>query len=183
MSDESGAGTPALVEDAEGETQRIQVLLRPLRLQDLDGIQALYLKLHAELHAHDPLKALCDDGSYVNRQMRAFRQQMLTSQQYIAHVAEYDDALIGYIAGTVKENSPIFHVRQYGVVLEWYVEPSVRGRGVGGQLLQNLLQDLYAAGVKYVEGTNLPAGEGGQRYVKELGFETKSVRQVLRMPE
>lgn len=182
MSEESGARTPAVVEDG-GEAQRIKVLLRPLRLQDLDAIQDLYMKLHAELYADDPLKAFCEDVAYVSRQMRRFRQQMLTSQRYTAHVAVYDGALIGYIAGTVKENAPIFQVRQYGVVLEWYVEPAVRNRGIGGQLLQRLLKDLYAAGVMYVEGTNRPAGEGGQRHATGLGFEVKSVRQVMRMPE
>ncbi len=71
--------------------------------------------------------------------------------------------------------------REIGEVIECYVEPAQRARGVGRAAVELWLASMLARGVTSVEASVLWANTPARRFWEKLGFETRSV-QTMRRP-
>lgn len=71
-------------------------------------------------------------------------EEWLSQPQFIMFVAEENDQLIGYICGQIKDRKPRVLDKE-GYINDWFVSKNWRGRGVGKQLYQPLLDEFRAA--------------------------------------
>ena len=86
-----------------------------------------------------------------------------------AYVAREDDSVVGCCLLVIKEQPPnlAFMNGLIGTVLNVYVEPAYRRRGLARQLMELLLSDARSLGVDRLELKATPAGE---KLYRNLGF-------------
>ena len=72
-------------------------------------------------------------------------EEYLNDQKYLLFVAEENDQLIGYICGDAKEK-PNRILDKEGFIEDWFVLAPYRGKGVGKQLYEVLLEEFRKLG-------------------------------------
>lgn len=75
----------------------------------------------------------------------------------------------GYVTGHVEQD-PRRVLTKKGVVEDWYVLPSERGRGIGQRLLEALLERFRGAGCNVVESGTWAFNEGARKAHAKAGF-------------
>jgi phosphinothricin acetyltransferase len=94
------------------------------------------------------------------------------------HVATCDDTgeLLGWVAV-----SPVSARSVYAGVVEHsvYVTPEARGRGVGGALLQALIDSTEAAGIWTIQSAIFPENTASLRMHERQGFRVVGVRERI----
>ena len=70
--------------------------------------------------------------------------------------------------------------REVGEVIECYVEPGQRSRGVGRAAVEIWLERMRECGVASVEASVLSLNTPARRFWERLGFETRAVQTVRR---
>ena len=90
-------------------------------------------------------------------------------------LAEESDQVLGYVTGRIEfERERVLPCR--GVVEDWYVLQSARGRGVGRLLLEHLLQFFADSGCDLAESSTLPANAPARRLHEALGFRETEIK-------
>lgn len=120
-----------------------------------------------------PLIAYRDYDRILADDLRA----LLADQAAIVLVAERDVTPVGYITGRVLVEARRV-LRRRGVVEDWYVNESLRGAGVGAQLLTELESRFAARGCEVVESATWSGNESARRAHDALGF--REIRVLYR---
>lgn len=130
------------------------LLVRPARRQDLEAL----LPLAA---AYDKEEVLTVLHQYNAAATKAAQRNSLT--KYTVYVAEYK----GRLVGRAQTNAEGFSREQVGGV---YVQPDLRGRGIGRLLMSSLLQDVNRHG-RLVSLFVKKHNSAAQRLYASLGFQ------------
>lgn len=104
-------------------------------------------------------------------------RSLLADRGAIVLIAERDGTPIGYITGRVLVEARRILPKR-GVVEDWYVDESLRGTGVGAQLLSELESRFAARGCEVVESATWSGNEGARRAHDALGF--REIRVLYR---
>ncbi len=145
-----------------------QVLLRPLAIRDLSGVQDLFLALTA--CQNDAFSALQENPVRVSYEMRRLRQNLLAEQRYLCFVAEHEGRLAGYAAGVVEVQAPIFKVDTYCSINEVFVQASYRRRGLGRALVTEVLAAAQAMGIGWANVHLVGDARAAEPFFASLGF-------------
>ncbi len=94
---------------------------------------------------------------------------MLRDPSVVVLLAVGDGKAIGYITGSI-ENDERRVIRRKGVVGDWYVDPSVRGSGIGRRLFETLETIFAEAGCGLVEVATWPFNRGTRKALDRLGY-------------
>jgi GNAT superfamily N-acetyltransferase len=127
------------------------VRIRTARRHDLGPLVDLRVKFLAETARMEPRFALVPD---VREKTSHAMPVWLEQEDRIVLVAEEarddgaDGTLAGYATGVVSVWPPVFKHQQVGEVLEVFVDPTRRGRGVGRHLLALLTDALARRGAR-----------------------------------
>jgi GNAT superfamily N-acetyltransferase len=105
---------------------------------------------------------------------------ILARHECVALLAERDAVPVGYITGHVEADERRLLPRR-GVVEDWYVEPSARGRGVGAALLEAIAAHFRALGCEVLESATWTFNAGARRAHERLGFAEYEVRYRKRL--
>jgi len=128
------------------------VVIRHLRLDDLEAIQALYARQTAS--SDDALSALRVTPKQHAWEMYRLRQQWIAEQRYIAYVAcapgEEGEHWLGYGAATLEYQAHLFKVEAVASLGELWVEPEYRRHGIGRALVSSILEAVTAHGISWV---------------------------------
>ncbi len=157
--------------------------LRRAELADRDTIQRFHRALYLEHRS-----ALMPEGLELLYAYRDFENvlredvdAMLRNPGTTIYLAE-DAAhrVVGYVSGMV-EHDPRRVLSRKGILGDWFVEPEVRGLGVGRQLVQALFAHFRALGCSVVETMTWPFNTGTREAMGKLGFEEVQIvyRQSL----
>lgn len=92
-----------------------------------------------------------------------------------------DSAPIGFIVGTVEREIPIYEVREFGFIHDTWVEPSHRGRGIGGLLTRTALEAFRAMGVAQVRLDTARANGDARRLFSACGFRESCVQMLAEL--
>lgn len=84
-----------------------------------------------------------------------------------------DDRVVAFV-----QSHTIDHRERAGQIDWIHVDPAVRGRGIGEQLLARVEQELRDRSVERIEGRVLAAHEAGGEFYAEHGFEQIGTRPV-----
>lgn len=139
-----------------------QILIRPLRVHDLDAI----MHLHRELGWNPAFQA---DGSTLRQRLNA----LVTGENALLLVAEIDGQVMGYVHGEVVTYL-LFAGREM-LVSELFVREAARGRGIG----TGLLAAIEAEAVKHkcfrISVLNSRERQSYKRgFYPSLGYEERS---------
>ena len=97
-------------------------------------------------------------------------------------VAEQDGAIVGFVTVVVSDEShPLLQPLRVGRVGSIGVTESVRGRGVGSELMRHAQAWLESHGAQEVRLNVWQFNGGALRLYKRLGFEVRSVQLARRL--
>ncbi|MEN3337044.1 MAG: hypothetical protein V7647_720 [Acidobacteriota bacterium] len=144
-------------------------VVRPARRSDLESLGRLGTRLVAEHHAFDEQRFLAA-SSRTEVNYASFLGSQLDDPDVILLVAENGGHVIGY-AYAALEGYDYMSLRGPAAVLhDLVVDPAVRGRGVGGLLLDTILAQLTSRGTPRVVLSTAERNEGAQRLFARVGF-------------
>lgn len=147
------------------------IIIRRMRMDELDKIQALYaLQTAADT---DPLAKLRINGKQHEWEMRRIRQQWILDQKYVVFVASLSDEIIGYVAAIIEQQAAIFDVRTFANIGEFWVLDAYRHRGIGCKLMEELLHDIDGLGIRWVS-MQVPCDDELHQFLEKFGFRTQA---------
>lgn len=152
------------------DTPSVPIHLRPAREADLPVLVPLLLRLKRLNEEFDPLLKVRDDA---DEQARQVLRANLADPKGIVLAAEGvgsdKDKVVGFVRAVVRER-PFYAPEYEGVILDIYLLPLYRRRGVGEYLLREVSAALKAKGAGVVTAEFPAQNEIASRFYLKRGF-------------
>jgi len=167
MSGEAKGGTRA---SPPAEPSSAPVHLRPAREGDLAAILPLLLRLKRLNEEFDPLLKVRDDAE---QQARQILKADIGNPKAIVLAAEGvgadRDKVVGFVRAHIRERA-FYSPEHEGVILDIYLLPLYRRRGVGEFVLREITNALKAKGAGIVTAEFPAQNEIAGRFYTKRGF-------------
>jgi ribosomal protein S18 acetylase RimI-like enzyme len=152
------------------ETPTLPIHLRPARAGDVPALVPLLLRLKRLNEEFDPLLKVRDDAEpQANEVLRA----QLADPKAVILAAEGvgpdKDKVVGFVRALVRER-PFYTPEWEGVIVDIYLLPLYRRRGVGEYLLREVSAALKAKGAGVVTAEFPAQNEIANRFYAKRGF-------------
>jgi ribosomal protein S18 acetylase RimI-like enzyme len=162
-SNETNAGGPS-------ETPSIPIHLRAARAGDIPALVPLLLRLKRLNEEFDPLLKVRDDAE---QQANDVLRAQLADPKAVILAAEGvgadKDKVVGFVRALVRER-PFYTPEWEGVIVDIYMLPLYRRRGVGEYLLREISSALKAKGAGVVTAEFPSQNEIASRFYAKRGF-------------
>jgi len=148
------------------QKQSLNAAVRPFRPRDRKRLVEITRQafegrcIEAAVEAHF---GVIENLSWDERKVRGLRYE-LTSPFVETRVAELDGRVVGYITYEVIHNASTGWVRNLAV------DPAFQGRGVGTRLLQAVLSEFRAMGLKLSRIETLASNQAAREFYSKKGF-------------
>jgi ribosomal protein S18 acetylase RimI-like enzyme len=161
-SNETNAGGPS-------ETPSIPIHLRAARAGDIPALVPLLLRLKRLNEEFDPLLKVRDDAE---QQANDVLRAQLADPKAVILAAEGvgadKDKVVGFVRALVRER-PFYTPEWEGVIVDIYMLPLYRRRGVGEYLLREISSALKAKGAGVVTAEFPSQNEIASRFYAKRG--------------
>ena len=160
---EMSAGGPS-------ETPTIPIHLRPARAGDVPALVPLLLRLKRLNEEFDPLLRVRDDAEA--QATEVLRGQLADPKAVILAaegIGPDKDKVVGFVRALVRER-PFYTPEWEGVIVDIYLLPLYRRRGVGEYLLREVSAALKAKGAGVVTAEFPAQNEIASRFYAKRGF-------------
>jgi ribosomal protein S18 acetylase RimI-like enzyme len=161
-------GGPNAPAPAGGSSPPIR--LRPAREADVAAVVPLLLRLKRLNEEFDPLLKVRDDAE---PQAREVVRAQIADPKAVVLVAEGSgadrDKVVGFVRAVVRER-PFYTPQHEGVIVDIYLLPLYRRRGVGEYLLAEVSSALKAKGAGIVTAEFPAQNEIAVRFYAKRGF-------------
>ncbi len=158
------------VSPAPSESPSVPIHLRPARPADIPALVPLLLRLKRLNEEFDPLLKVRDDA---DEQAHAVLAANLADPKSVVLAAEGigadRDKVVGVVRAVVRER-PFYVPEHEGVILDIYLLPLYRRRGVGEYLLREVSTALKAKGAGVVTAEFPAQNEIASRFYAKRGF-------------
>jgi ribosomal protein S18 acetylase RimI-like enzyme len=166
----SGNGDGAGRSGGLGESPSVPIHLRPARDADLSALVSLLLRLKRLNEEFDPLLKVRDDA---DQQARQILKADISNPKAVVLAAEGvgadKDKVVGFVRALVRER-PFYAPEHEGVILDIYLLPLYRRRGVGEYVLRETSNALKAKGAGVVTAEFPAQNEIASRFYTKRGF-------------
>ncbi|TET24178.1 MAG: GNAT family N-acetyltransferase [Candidatus Bathyarchaeum sp.] len=155
-----------------------EISYRRANIDDLEALISCRVRFLNELYNHPD-----DEQTEVLRKsLRQYFYKAITSNDFVAWVAEYNGRIIG-TSGMVVWQRPAnygdLESGKLGYLLNFYTIPEARRKGICTQLLNELIKEARLIGLKYL---HLNATKDGIRIYRKAGFvEPDDIELELRL--
>lgn len=152
------------------DTPTVPIHLRPARPADVPALVPLLLRLKRLNEEFDPLLKVRDDAE---RQANEVLRAQLSDPKAVILAAEGvgadKDKVVGFVRALVRER-PFYTPEWEGVIVDIYLLPLYRRRGVGEYLLRETSAALKAKGAGVVTAEFPAQNEIASRFYAKRGF-------------
>ena len=163
-------GTETPTAEGGGSGAALGVRLRPARSSDIPSLVPLLLRLKRLNEEFDPLLKVREDAE---AQARDVLRQQIPDPKAVVLAAEgvgpEADKVVGVVRAVVRER-PFYAPALEGVILDIYLLPLYRRRGVGEYLLREVTAALKAKGAGIVTAEFPAQNELATRFYTKRGF-------------
>lgn len=147
------------------------VRVRTATAADLDLIVTRWQELIAAHAALEP--TLYAVEAHAPASYRAFVRRQMDAHRGLVLVADRGAAVgVGYLMGGVGRRSPVYTVREVGMVFDLAVRPDLRGGGVGSALVDAALERFAGWGLDWVQVNFAPDNALAAPFWQGRGFTT-----------
>jgi ribosomal protein S18 acetylase RimI-like enzyme len=94
------------------------------------------------------------------------------------HRGGSEERVVGFVIGEIVAEIPVYRTCEFGWVHDLWVQPSVRGRGIGRALMSEALRRFERLGVKQVRGETAAGNEAARRMLGSIGFSASTVEMT-----
>ncbi|HTW55352.1 MAG TPA: GNAT family N-acetyltransferase [Thermoplasmata archaeon] len=165
-----GSDGPPDAHDAAPAETAAPIHLRPARATDIPALVPLLLRLKRLNEEFDPLLKVRDDAE---AQARDVLKAQIADPKAVVLAAEGIgpdiDKVVGFVRAVVRER-PFYAPEHEGVILDIYLLPLYRRRGVGEFLLREVSAALKAKGAGIVTAEFPAQNEIATRFYSKRGF-------------
>ena len=152
------------------ETPSVPIHLRPARAGDVPALVPLLLRLKRLNEEFDPLLKVRDDApAQADEVLRAQLNDPKAVILAAEGVGPDKDKVVGFVRALVRER-PFYTPEWEGVILDIYLLPLYRRRGVGEYLLREVSAALKAKGAGVVTAEFPSQNEIATRFYAKRGF-------------
>jgi ribosomal protein S18 acetylase RimI-like enzyme len=152
------------------ETPTVPIHLRPARPADVPALVPLLLRLKRLNEEFDPLLKVRDDAEQqANEVLRAQLADPKAVILAVEGVGADKDKVVGFVRALVRER-PFYTPEWEGVIVDIYLLPLYRRRGVGEYLLRETSAALKAKGAGVVTAEFPAQNEIAIRFYAKRGF-------------
>jgi len=148
----------------------VPIHLRPARDSDVSALIPLLLRLKRLNEEFDPLLKVRDDA---DQQARQVLKADISNPKAVVLAAEGvgadKDKVVGFVRALVRER-PFYTPEHEGVILDIYLLPLYRRRGVGEYVLRETSNALKAKGAGVVTAEFPAQNEIATRFYSKRGF-------------
>jgi GNAT superfamily N-acetyltransferase len=151
-----------------------ELILRHALTEDMDRIKPLWHALYKHQFEHGMLLRL-PEGAY-----DAWLKSIVPYLGRFASVviAELHAEIVGFVAGRIRTLPPYFGSATIGAISEVFVSESLRGGGIGRQLLAFTLEWYKAQQITRVELQVVAGNPDGIRFYRRLGWHEELLQMV-----
>ena len=153
-----------------GGSPSVPIHLRPARDSDVPALVPLLLRLKRLNEEFDPLLKVRDDA---DQQARQILKADISNPKAVVFAAEGvgadKDKVVGFVRALVRER-PFYAPEHEGVILDIYLLPLYRRRGVGEYVLRETSNALKAKGAGVVTAEFPAQNEIATRFYSKRGF-------------
>lgn len=152
----------------------MDVNIRKAKTKDVDEISGLQDKLieyHHKLRKGEiePWEELVSSHKDL---WKEFAKTAIRSYKKVIFVAvDNDNKIVGYTAGMIKKNIPIFKIKKLGYINDLFVIKKYRNKGIAEKLLKTIEKWFKSKNIKYVEVSADTKNKLGQKVWHKFGFE------------
>lgn len=109
------------------------------------------------------------DMSSLEEPLRAYYENALASGEHLAYLAFDGDAFVGTVGTCLYQVLPTWHnpTGRKAYLINLYVVPERRRQGIGGQLVDQIVKAVLAAGIEFI---TMEATEMGYSLYVKHGF-------------
>ena len=150
--------------------------VRPLKNDEVEELLGLWKEFMNDPSAIDELIPTHQEN--VKRQ-REFVVELMGEDSGQVLVASDGSELIGYVMFQNEVRPPLELAHRTGYVMDLYVKPSHRRRGVGERLLRSCLDRVKSKGVTHVQLRVWNANETAIALYRKLGFRDRMMTMQL----
>ncbi|MGA8604780.1 MAG: GNAT family N-acetyltransferase [Thermoplasmata archaeon] len=166
----SGSGGEGGHAGGPGDSPSVPIHLRPARDSDVSALIPLLLRLKRLNEEFDPLLKVRDDA---DQQARQVLKADISNPKAVVLAAEGvgadKDKVVGFVRALVRER-PFYTPEHEGVILDIYLLPLYRRRGVGEYVLRETSNALKAKGAGVVTAEFPAQNEIATRFYSKRGF-------------
>jgi ribosomal protein S18 acetylase RimI-like enzyme len=138
---------------------------------DMDSFVASVIGLFREdAGTHDPSM----DVAWPVRDGMAYYSGLLSEASCLLAVARDGDLVLGHLVGKLLEPDSL-RLQRFAVLESMRVAPSLRGRGIGGMLIEYFLGWARECGAQQASVTAFAANQRAQRLYQRQGFTPSAV--------
>ena len=143
--------------------------VRPAEPRDQEALGRLGAMLVAEHHQFDPKRFIMPEGDLAAAYGR-FLVSEVGKENAIVLVAESEGRVVGYIFGALEGTDFLMLLGPAGVIYDLIVDPDHWKRGIGGMLLQAILDAFAERGTRQAVLYTAAKNENAQRLFDRMGF-------------
>lgn len=161
------------------ETTYTITIRRPQTAEELGRVAELLVRFYRVNEEFDPLYSIVDNAVEAAKKLL---ERYSSDEKSILLVAVEADRIIGFIHGEVREN-PMLSNSPLGVMMELYVHPSYRRRGVAAKLVEAAENELRDRGAKAIAAEFPYLNEIAVSFYDKLGFRPLTAIYVKELEE
>jgi ribosomal protein S18 acetylase RimI-like enzyme len=162
--------------------QTPSVVVRRATNADLPTLGRLGALLMQQHHDFDPRRFLAADPRTPDHYAR-FLGSQLDDPDALVLVAEQDGQVIGYTFAAMEGYDYKSLRGPAGLLHDILVDPDLRGRGVGRQLLDETLSLLQSRGARQIVLSTAECNESAQRLFTRKGFRRTMIEMTCELGE
>ncbi len=142
------------------------IVVRKAGPDDVEDLLVMIEKFYRFNEEFDPAWSVKEETRDVAKEMAS---KYIEDPRSVVLVAQVDGKIIGFVRAEIREN-PILENGRLGIIVELYVHPQYRRRGVAKRLVEEASKELALRGVSVV-GAEFPAANSVARaFYENLGF-------------
>ena len=158
----------------------MSIVLRRATEDDLSSLADLWMAMMEEHRGFEPRLDLSRTAA---ASYRSYLMLHCRGPKSLVLLAEDGWDIQGYCCAYVCQNLPMFEPAEFGYISDLYVVPTVRGQGVGTQLLNHVQDWLRQCGVTCIQLQVYYRNERGKVFWQGRGYEPFFGRMWLGLNE
>ncbi|MFQ6043971.1 MAG: GNAT family N-acetyltransferase, partial [Candidatus Poribacteria bacterium] len=145
----------------------MEVTIRKATMKDIPSVLKLWKRLMA---FHRNLSEYFEVADDAEEMWESFAIKQLDERDSLLIVAEIDGDIVGFSLSSIQSNIPVFKIKRYGVIYDFFVDEAFRNRGIGRKLFDYAKKWFEKKSVEHLQLSVAHHNPVAQEFWRAMGF-------------